>query len=87
MRRDESGQKIRLAWLLAAVPACIALPLVAQVPADAVFNGFEPIGDFFFELDGAKLDNAEIYVSRKAAAYLVIAPELASPILINPRAM
>ena len=97
MRRDQFEQKIRGyaargtrglpgAWLLAAVLTFGACPLAAQVPADAVFSGFEPIGDFSFELGGEELDNAEIYLSKKAAAYLVIAPELASPVLINPRA-
>ena len=67
--------------LLAATPATAA----AQTPADALFRDFERIGDFQFELAGEVVEAAEIYQSRRAAAYLVIAPELASPILINPR--
>lgn len=60
-------------------------PLFAQMPADAVFSGFQPSGDFIFELDGTLLKNAEIYHSERAVAYLILAPELASPVLINPR--
>jgi len=59
---------------------------VAQVPADALFRGFELTGDFIFELDGKDVDSAEIYGSQRAAAYLIMAPELSSPVLVNPRA-
>ncbi len=59
---------------------------MAQAPADALFRGFEPNGDFLFELDGKDLDSAEIYSSERAAAYLILAPELSSPVLVNPRA-
>ncbi len=58
----------------------------AQAPADAVFSGFKRNGEFLFELDGEDLKHAEIYLSDRAASYLVIAPELASPLLISPRA-
>lgn len=60
-------------------------PLFAQVPADAVFNGFQVTGDFVFELDGVEPEHAEVYHSERAVAYLVMAPELSSPLLINPR--
>ncbi len=69
-----------LLWL-----AVWALPSTAQVGADAVFSDFKPNGDFLFDLDGKTLDNAEIYLSDKAAAYLIIAPELSSPVLVSPR--
>ena len=82
MRRDEYLRPG--AVLLAAVLAAMA-PLAAQVGADAIFSGFQPTGDFLFELGGKELKNAEIYQSERAAAYLVIAPELASPVLISPR--
>ena len=72
-------------------PAALILWLVAgsssaQMPADALFRGFELNGDFIFELDGQDLASAEIYSSERAAAYLIMAPELSSPVLINPRA-
>ncbi len=71
-------------WLAAMLILGAAIA-VAQVPADAVFSGFQRNGEFLFELDGNDLKNAEIYLSQRAASYLVIAPELASPLLINPR--
>ncbi len=71
---------------------CLAAALIlgaasaaAQMPADALFNGFKRNGEFLFELDGEELKHAEIYLSERAASYLVIAPELASPLLISPR--
>ncbi len=59
--------------------------MAQAVPVDAVFSGFKLNGDFLFDLDGKTLHNAEIYLSDKAAAYLIIAPELASPVLVSPR--
>jgi thiol-disulfide isomerase/thioredoxin len=58
----------------------------AQMPADALFRDFQLTGDFIFELDGKDLESAEVYNSERAAAYLILAPELSSPVLINPRA-
>ena len=77
----------RHAWIPSLLTAALAAaaPLAAQVGADAIFSGFQPTGDFLFELAGKDLENAEIYASERAAAYLVIAPELASPVLISPR--
>ncbi len=86
MIRDTPHQRPPAAWLLLAALCLNAPPLTAQVPADAVFNGFKLSGDFLFELGGKDLKDAEIYLSDRAASYLVIAPELASPLLIMPRA-
>ncbi len=76
-----------LACTLLAPVLILAANAAAQggVPADAVFSDFKPNGEFLFELDGKPLKNAEIYLSDRAASYLVIAPELASPLLISPR--
>ncbi len=67
--------------LLCAAPP----PLLAEIPPDAMFSGFVLSGDYTFELAGKTLTHAEIYHSDRAASYLVIAPELKSPLLINPR--
>ncbi|MCP3957899.1 MAG: thioredoxin family protein [bacterium] len=84
--RPAAGRGNLTTGLLAAMALAMgASSAAAQVPADAVFSGFKPSGDFFFELGGETLENAEIFLSDKAAAYLVIAPELASPVLISPR--
>ncbi len=69
-------------WALAALAAHTAL---AQPPADSLFNGFEQSGDFLFELGGKDLAHAEVYLSDRAMAYLIIAPELSSPVMILPR--
>ncbi|MCP4656776.1 MAG: thioredoxin family protein [bacterium] len=60
-------------------------PLAAQVPANAPLKDFEPNGEFLFELDGRELEHAEVFFSERAVAYLILAPELASPLLVNPR--
>lgn len=61
-----------------------AAPAATQVPADAHFRDFAPTGEFLFELDGQDLKHAEVFASERATAYLVLAPELSSPVLINP---
>ena len=74
------------AVLVAAAACVVAVAAVpAQVPADAVFSGFEPNGEFAFELAGAPLKNVEIFHSERAGAFLIMAPELSSPLLINTR--
>lgn len=63
-----------------------ALPAGAQgMPADAVFQGFKPSSEFIVSVGGADLKDAEIYLSDKAASYLIIASSLSSPLLINTR--
>lgn len=59
--------------------------LPAQVPADAVLSGFQPNGEFLFELDGQDLKDAEIFFGDKAGAFLIMAPALSSPILLGTR--
>jgi hypothetical protein len=79
--------KISAAGLwVAMVLAVGAQTAAAQVPADALFRGFHPDQNFFFELGGKTLKHAEIYLSDRAAAYLVVAPELPAPLLVNLRA-
>lgn len=72
---------------LVGVAICMlcAVPLLAQVPADAVFQGFAPSGDYVFEMGGKDVDGAEIYHSERAVAYLITAPSLRSPLLVSPR--
>jgi len=65
--------------------ALAAAPLGAQMAADAVFQGLQPTGDFIFELGGEEVENAEIFHSERAVAYLIIAPALRSPLLVSPR--
>lgn len=53
------------------------------VPADAHFRGFELNNDLIVVLEGKELPKAELYFSEGARAYLVIASDLPSPLLIN----
>jgi thiol-disulfide isomerase/thioredoxin len=75
----------RPALLAALAFFLVAVPVLGQVPGDAFFSGFKPNGEFLFELGGGILDNAEIYFSEKAGAFLIMAPELASPLLLGTR--
>lgn len=65
-----------LAFLPGVVPA-------QAVPADAVLRNFEISGDFALAIDGKELPKAEIYFSDTARAYLLIASEFASPVLVS----
>ncbi len=76
---------VRSALLAALVLVLTAVPALAQVPSDAVFSGFEPNGEFLFELGGGILENAEIFYSDRAGAFLIMAPELSSPVLLGTR--
>ena len=71
--------------LAVAALAALAPPLAAQAPADPQLQDFEPIGEFLFELGGQDLERAEVFVSERAMAYLIMAPELTSPLMLNPR--
>ncbi len=66
--------------------ALLALPAAGQMAADALFSDFEPNGEYVFVLDGKALKDAEIFQSKRAGAFLIMAPELASPVIINARA-
>jgi thiol-disulfide isomerase/thioredoxin len=70
--------------------AAMLVVLAAAVPAaaqnvDAVLRDFELTGDFVVEIAGQSAPKAEVYFSRRVPAYLVVAPELASPTLLVPR--
>ncbi|MEM8963586.1 MAG: thioredoxin family protein [Acidobacteriota bacterium] len=68
--------------------ALLLLPTLAfGQPSDAVFSGFVPNSDFTFELDGAKLDNVEVFFAQRIPAYLIVAPPavFAQPLLVEPR--
>lgn len=68
-----------LSWMFAA-----PFEATAQgVPADAVFRGFEPNGDFVLIVNGKESPKAEIFYSESARSYLILASELASPVLVN----
>lgn len=74
------------------LPALLLLILWPGAPAiaqeagpDEVLSAFKVNGDFMFVLGGESRKDAEIFFSQRAVAYLVIAKELSSPLLINVR--
>ncbi len=72
---------LELLKTLAALAMVAATPLAAQPAMD----DFAPIDKYVFVLDGAQLADAEIYQSASAGAFLVLAPELPSPLLVEAR--
>ena len=85
---DQAASPLPAARLLAA--ACIAAlagggSLVAQPRPDTVMSGFEPTGEYVLEQDGELLPDAKIYLSRRAAAVLITAPEVGDPLLVWAR--
>jgi thiol-disulfide isomerase/thioredoxin len=73
-------------FLLAVLAFVLATGTVAaQVPADTVLRDFVPIGDLELVLDEVVEGNAEIFRSDKAVAFLVLSPDLLSPVLLSPR--
>jgi thiol-disulfide isomerase/thioredoxin len=68
--------------LLAVVPAA---PAGAQVGADPIFSGFEPVGTYALSASGKPVPGAEIYQSERARAFLVLSSDLESPLLLNMR--
>jgi len=62
----------------------VAVPAAAQ-GADAVLRDFQLTGDWVLEVGGKPAAKAEIYLSERVPAFLIVAPELASPTLLVPR--
>jgi len=55
----------------------------AAQPADALFRGFEPTGEWQLVVQGREVPKARIYDSTRAQALLLITSEFASPVLID----
>lgn len=71
---------VLLGFLIAFRPSALA----AQ-GADEVLKNFKITGDYVLEVEGETLKGSEVFFSDRAVAYLVMAPQLASPIMISPR--
>lgn len=67
----------------ASAPSASAASAAQTVPADAVLRNFELSGDFVLAIDGKEQPKAEIYFSESARAYVLIAAEFPSPILVS----
>ena len=71
--------------LLALLLASAAGPTMAQ-EADALFRDLVPFGGLEVGSGGETLSDAEIFLAEKAGAYLILAPQLGDPLLVNVRA-
>lgn len=71
--------------LLLALALASSAALASTMPPDAVFQGFVPNGDYALQWKGQIVDEAELFFSDKAACFLVLAPQLATPIVVSPR--
>lgn len=71
-----------LALLLALLSPAFA---GAQAEADALFRDFVPFGELSVTVDGEDLEGAELFFAERAGAYLLTAPSLKSPLLVNVR--
>ena len=81
--------RFRFVSRLAVLPLLVlvaGLPAGAQeIPADPVFQGFVPIGDYALTVDGT-VREASMYRSDKAgSALLIVSPVLPGPVLVSPR--
>lgn len=74
-------------WSSLLLVAFLSSPwLAAQAaPSDSLLSGFAPVGDYLLEVDGQLVPQAQIYLSQKAPAYLVLAPGISPAILLVPR--
>ena len=68
---------------LAAAPPARAQS--AELPGGKPIDDLELTRELALEIDGEDFDDAEIYHSRYEVAYLVVSPELPSPLLFSPR--
>jgi len=79
-----SGRRGMLAAGAAILALSAALPAAAQrVPADNVLREFQRTGDYVLVINGKQVP-AEIYLSQRAAAMLVISSSFPSPVLLSP---
>lgn len=69
--------------LLAAVAVFFSAAGAAGAQED--LRGFELVGDYQLFLEGQEAAGARLYLSRTAGAFLVVADELSSPILLSAR--
>ncbi len=64
--------------------ATFAFGAAAQ-EVDEMMRGFASTGDFLVEIDGTINKDAEIMLAERPQAYLIIAPELGGPVLLELR--
>jgi thiol-disulfide isomerase/thioredoxin len=80
-RRALAQSAVMLAWLLLAF-----LGSTSTLWAQAAFTieDFEPVG-YMAKLDGKTLEDGEVYQSRAAGAFLILASDLPAPVMVKIR--
>jgi len=83
-RAPSPAWKAAAAALLSGLVALAPAPAAGQrVAPDHVLRDFEPIGDYQLTINGKQVP-AEIYLSQRAAAILVMSSAFLSPVLLTP---
>lgn len=77
--------QLPLARRASAFAATILLAFAASLTAQDDLRGFQLVGDYQLFLEGEEARGAQLYLSRAAGAFLVIADELPSPVLLSAR--
>jgi hypothetical protein len=60
-------------------------PHADPLPGQTPIRDLELTSQYAFELDGEDLDDAEVYVSKREASFLVLASALPAPLLLSDR--
>ena len=75
----------RITSALCALPALLAMltaPALAQPAAHPVLSAFLPIDEYILEIDGQTVSGAELYMSQRARAMLILSDSLGGPVLL-----
>ena len=96
--RPKESHLIPKIRLLLALSAAIAISLfawsnpdlhyaeaAAQIAESAGGGSFLKSRDYLLLVDGQEVSEAEIYLSRDPVVFLILAPQLSSPVLLEPR--
>jgi thiol-disulfide isomerase/thioredoxin len=86
MNRGTNRMTARRRWIttaaLALLVSAVSVPLRAQA-IDALFQGFEPWGEWLLKIDGAEVPKAQIYRSQRSQSILVRSAALPAPVLLD----
>lgn len=83
-RRSLSFGLVLAVTCLGFVTQGMALPAQLK-PLHTVFNGFLPSETYVVEVNGVRSADAQILVAERLPAVLIVAPELASAVMLTPR--
>lgn len=75
----------QIPWILALLLAAIvAFPVGSHAQASFAISDFEPVG-FMAKLDGQTLADSEVFQSKAAGAFLILAADLPAPVMVKIR--